>query len=84
MPEISRDRMFYPAFLFAASPGYMYPVAFSFDCLYTGSLLESIADFTFRLEVDGMGFVEEDVFQSNATNFFPTILEVNPGRSYQQ
>jgi hypothetical protein len=47
-----------PAFLFATAPGDVSPVAFAFVYLNAGSLLQAIADFTFRLEVNGMRFIQ--------------------------
>jgi hypothetical protein len=46
-----------PAFLFATAPSDMGPVAFSLVYLDAGTQFEAIADFTFRLEVNGMRFI---------------------------
>jgi hypothetical protein len=53
-----------PSLLFTAPPGDMNPVTFSFDRFDTGTLLEPIADFAFGFEMNGVGFVEEEVFQN--------------------
>jgi hypothetical protein len=48
----------YPALLFAATPGYVEPVALLIHNLDPGSLLETVAYFPFRLQVYGMGFIQ--------------------------
>lgn len=50
--------MINPAFLFAAAPGDVGPVAFAFVYLDAGSLFEAVADFTIRFQVNGVRFVQ--------------------------
>ena len=72
--------MIYPPFLLTTAPGDVNPVTFSFDGLYARSLFESIADFAFWLEVNGMCFIEEEVFQP--ANY--SAMEANPERGHCQ
>jgi hypothetical protein len=51
--------MMNPSLLFTASPGDVNPFAFSFYSLDTGSLLEPVTDFSLRLQVNGMRFIEK-------------------------
>jgi len=48
-----------PAFLFTATPAYVGPVTLAFVYLDAGSLFEAIADFTIRLQVDGLRFIQQ-------------------------
>ena len=69
-----------PAFLFTASPGDVGPVAFSFYHFDAGSLFQPVTDFTFWLEMNGMRFIEEEVFQP--ANY--SAMEANPERGHCQ
>ena len=60
-----------PSLLFTASPGDVNPVAFSFYSFDTGSLLEPVTDFALRLKMNGMRFIEKQVFQYKFRYFFP-------------
>jgi hypothetical protein len=51
--------MMNPSLLFTASPGDVNPCAFSLYSLDTGSLLEPVTDFSLRLQVNGMRFIEK-------------------------
>jgi len=48
-----------PAFLFAAAPGDVGPVTLTFIYFDAGSLFEVVADFTFRFQVNGVGFIQK-------------------------
>ncbi len=48
----------YPAFLFSTTPDDVGPFTFAFVYLDAGSLFEAVADFTFRLEVNGVRFIQ--------------------------
>jgi len=48
-----------PAFLFAAAPDDVGPVTLTFVYLDAGALLESVADFTFGFQVNGVGFIQQ-------------------------
>jgi hypothetical protein len=74
----------YPSLLFTATPSDVNPVTFSFDRLYTSSLFESIADFTFRLEVNRMRLTEEEVFQNKPANTCLNAPQADPEQSYCQ
>jgi len=56
---ISAWGMMNPSLLFTASPGDVNPCAFSLYSLDTGSLLEPVTDFSLRLQVNGMRFIEK-------------------------
>ena len=71
-----------PSLLFGASPGDVNPVAFSFYSLNTSSLLEPVTDFSLRLKMNGMRFIEKQVFQNYTAIFFQILSEANPERSY--
>jgi hypothetical protein len=47
-----------PTFLFTATPGNVRPVTFAFVYFDAGSLFETIADFTFGFQVNGMRFIQ--------------------------
>ena len=73
-----------PSLFFTASPGDVNPFAFSFYGLDTGSLLEPVTDFSLRLQVNGMRFIEKQVFQNYTAIFFQIAPGTNPKRSYGQ
>jgi hypothetical protein len=47
-----------PTFLFTAAPGDVGPVTFAFVYFDAGSLFETVADFTFGFQVNGMRFIQ--------------------------
>jgi hypothetical protein len=50
--------MMNPTFLFTAAPGYVGPVTFVFVYFDAGSLFETVADYTFGFQVNGMRFIQ--------------------------